>query len=56
MFISDSLLVIPLFLIMVMLAMMVRQYMNLVILGLTAIGLRLGMGRARDPLGDLKLA
>jgi peptide/nickel transport system permease protein len=34
MFISDSLLVIPLFLIMVMLAMMVRQYMNLVVLGL----------------------
>jgi peptide/nickel transport system permease protein len=34
MFISDSLLVIPLFLIMVMLAMMVRKYMNLVILGL----------------------
>jgi peptide/nickel transport system permease protein len=34
MFISDSLLVIPLFLIMVMLAMLVRQYMNLVILGL----------------------
>jgi peptide/nickel transport system permease protein len=34
MFISDSLLVIPLFLIMVMLAMMVRQFMNMVILGL----------------------
>lgn len=34
MFISDSLLVIPLFLIMVMLAMLVRQFMNLVILGL----------------------
>ena len=34
MFISDSLLVIPLFLIMVMLAMMVRKFMNLVILGL----------------------
>jgi peptide/nickel transport system permease protein len=34
MFISDSLLVIPLFLIMVMIAMMVRKYMNLVILGL----------------------
>uniref|UniRef100_A0A7C4KHN2 ABC transporter permease n=1 Tax=Anaerolinea thermolimosa TaxID=229919 RepID=A0A7C4KHN2_9CHLR len=34
MFIGDSLLVIPLFLIMVMLAMLVRQYMNLVILGL----------------------
>jgi peptide/nickel transport system permease protein len=34
MFISDSLLVIPLFLIMVMLAMMVRKYMNLVVLGL----------------------
>jgi len=34
MFIGDSLLVIPLFLIMVMLAMMVRQFMNLVILGL----------------------
>ena len=34
MFISDSLLVIPLFLIMVMLAMLVRQYMNLIILGL----------------------
>jgi peptide/nickel transport system permease protein len=34
MFISDSLLVIPLFLIMVMLAMLVRQYMNLVVLGL----------------------
>lgn len=34
MFISDSLLVIPLFLIMVMLAMMVRQFMNLVVLGL----------------------
>jgi peptide/nickel transport system permease protein len=34
MFISDSLLVIPLFLIMVMLAMLVREYMNLVILGL----------------------
>jgi peptide/nickel transport system permease protein len=33
MFISDSLLVIPLFLIMVMLAMMVREYMNLVVLG-----------------------
>ncbi len=33
-FISDSLLVIPLFLIIVMLAMMVRQNMNLVILGL----------------------
>ncbi len=34
MFISDSLLVIPLFLIFVMLAMMVREHMNLVILGL----------------------
>jgi peptide/nickel transport system permease protein len=34
MFISDSLLVIPLFLIMVLLAMLVRQFMNLVILGL----------------------
>jgi peptide/nickel transport system permease protein len=34
MFIGDSLLVIPLFLIMVMLAMMVREIMNLVILGL----------------------
>jgi peptide/nickel transport system permease protein len=33
MFISDSLLVIPLFLIMVMLAMLVREYMNLVLLG-----------------------
>jgi peptide/nickel transport system permease protein len=34
MFISDSLLVIPLFLIFVMLAMMVREHMNLVVLGL----------------------
>ena len=34
MFISDSLLVIPLFLIFVMLAMMVREHMNLVTLGL----------------------
>ncbi len=34
MFISDSLLVIPLFLIIVMMAMLVRQYMNLVTLGL----------------------
>jgi len=34
MFISDSLLVIPLFLIMVMLAMLLRQFMNLVLLGL----------------------
>jgi peptide/nickel transport system permease protein len=34
MFISDSLLVIPLFLIMVMMAMMVREYMNMVVLGL----------------------
>jgi peptide/nickel transport system permease protein len=34
MFFGDSLLVIPLFLIIVMLAMMVRQHMNLVILGL----------------------
>lgn len=34
MFISDSLLVIPLFLVFVMLAMMVRQYMNLLTLGL----------------------
>jgi peptide/nickel transport system permease protein len=34
MFISDSLLVIPIFLIMVMLAMMVRKYMNLAFLGL----------------------
>ncbi|MBN1562989.1 MAG: ABC transporter permease [Anaerolineae bacterium] len=34
MFISDSLLVIPLFLIMVMLAMMVRAHMNLIVLGL----------------------
>ena len=34
MFISDGLLVIPLFLILVMLAMMVRQRMNLVVLGL----------------------
>jgi len=34
MFISDSLLVIPLFLIMVMLAMLLREYMNLVVLGL----------------------
>jgi peptide/nickel transport system permease protein len=34
MFLGDSLLVIPLFLIMVMLAMLVRQFMNLVILGL----------------------
>ena len=34
MFVSDGLLVIPLFLILVMLAMMVRQLMNLVVLGL----------------------
>lgn len=34
MFISDSLLVIPLFLVFVMLAMLVRQYMNLLTLGL----------------------
>ena len=34
MFLGDSLLVIPLFLIMVMLSMLVRQYMNLVVLGL----------------------
>ena len=34
MFLGDSLLVIPLFLIMVMLAMLVRQFMNLVLLGL----------------------
>jgi peptide/nickel transport system permease protein len=34
MFISDSLLVIPLFLIIVMFAMMVRKFMNMVILGL----------------------
>jgi peptide/nickel transport system permease protein len=34
MFIGDSLLVIPLFLIFVMLAMLIRQYMNLVVLGL----------------------
>ena len=34
MFISDTLLVIPLFLIMVLLAMLVREYMNLVVLGL----------------------
>ncbi|HEX2908910.1 MAG TPA: ABC transporter permease [Phototrophicaceae bacterium] len=34
MFIGDSLLVIPLFLIIVMLAMLVRQHMNLVVLGL----------------------
>jgi peptide/nickel transport system permease protein len=34
MFISDSLLVIPLFLIIVMMAMLVREYMNLVTLGL----------------------
>lgn len=34
MFISDGLLVIPVFLIFVMLAMMVRQYMNLIVLGL----------------------
>ncbi len=34
MFIGDSLLVIPLFLIFVMLALLVRQYMNLVVLGL----------------------
>lgn len=34
MFIGDSLLVIPLFLIMVMLAMLVRQHMNLAVLGL----------------------
>jgi len=34
MFITDGMLVIPLFLILVMLAMMVRQHMNLVVLGL----------------------
>jgi peptide/nickel transport system permease protein len=34
MFIGDSLLVIPLFLIMVMLSMLVREYMNLLVLGL----------------------
>jgi peptide/nickel transport system permease protein len=34
MFVADSLLVIPLFLIMVMLSMLVRQYMNLLVLGL----------------------
>jgi peptide/nickel transport system permease protein len=34
MFVSDSLLVIPLFLIIVMIAMLVRQFMNLVVLGL----------------------
>jgi peptide/nickel transport system permease protein len=34
MFVGDALLVIPLFLIMVMLAMLVRQHMNLIVLGL----------------------
>lgn len=34
MFLGDSLLVIPLFLIMVMMSMLVREYMNLVVLGL----------------------
>src|ERR1043166_1139175 len=34
MFIGDSLLVVPLFLIIVMLAMLVREHMNLVVLGL----------------------
>ncbi len=34
MFLGDTLLVIPLFLIMVMISMMVRQYMNLLVLGL----------------------
>jgi peptide/nickel transport system permease protein len=34
MFLGDSLLVVPLFLIIVMLAMLVRQHMNLVVLGL----------------------
>jgi len=34
MFVSDSLLVIPLFLIIVMIAMMVRRFMNLILLGL----------------------
>jgi peptide/nickel transport system permease protein len=34
MFISDAMLVIPLFLILVLLAMLVRQYMNLLVLGL----------------------
>ena len=34
MFLSDSLLVIPLFLVFVLLAMMVREHMNLVVLGL----------------------
>lgn len=34
MFLSDSFLVVPLFLIIVMLAMLIRQYMNLVLLGL----------------------
>jgi peptide/nickel transport system permease protein len=47
MFLGDSLLVIPLILIFVMLAMMVRQHMNLVILG---------MGCAIDPLDGLKPA
>ena len=38
MFIGDSLLVIPLFLIFIMLAMMVREHMNLVVLGLMLSG------------------
>ena len=54
MFISDGLLVIPLFLILVMLAMIVRANMNLDRSGIDVIGLRLGMGRARDPLDDLE--
>ncbi len=56
MFLGDSLLVIPLFLIIVMLAMLVREYHESGDSRIAAIDLRLGMGRAPDPLGDLELA
>ena len=56
MFIGDSFLVIPLFLIIVMFAMMVRQHMNLVILGLLLSIFGWAWDARRDPLDDLELA
>ena len=56
MFISDGFLVIPLFLIIVMLAMLIRDKMNIFSNGPAFGRFWLGLGRAGDPLPGVEPA
>jgi ABC-type dipeptide/oligopeptide/nickel transport system permease subunit len=56
MFVSDGLLVIPLFLMIIMLAMLIRDSMNVTQPGPAAGDLRLGLGCTADSLADSELA